>query len=116
MTSGILVGVLGMIIFLGSFCTLSYFLLKKLGVKEHLAWRASKFGLSLASIQIFVQLVASTLTNSSFGSLAVIFVSYFYVRSVLNIQWKINVAIIILLPILSGLLAAPLLLVLFNNT
>lgn len=116
MTAGIFAGVLGVIIYLGAFCTLSYFVLKKLGVIEHLVWRASKFGVSLASIQIFIQLLFSVLVNSSAGSLVALFLSYFYVRSVLKIKWQINLAIIIFLPMLSGVLAAPVLLVLFSNT
>lgn len=111
-----IVVVVALLIFLGVYCVLSYPLLRKLGVSENLVVRSSKFGLCIAGIQLGVQGAAASMGYAAMGSFWAVVASFFYVRSVLNVDWRVNILIVLLLPTVAGMLAAPILLVLFRAT
>lgn len=93
---------IGYIIFLLCHYPASFYVLKKLGVKERIHKRALTFGITIAFTQnFFAILLLSTFGQSGalIGSVIGLILSYQYVKKVLVVKWQINVAIIIFVPL-----------------
>jgi len=88
----------------------SYYLLRYLKVESQLYKRAMIFGATIGALQFLVP-IAILFINFQFGGYIGVVIgpllSYFYVKSVLNIKWYKNIAIIVLLPLAAGLVSAP---------
>lgn len=113
--NGIIILIAIFIVF-GSYCLVSYPVLKKLGVDANLAMRSIKFGTSIAAIQIVFQPIFAAFDAIFFGQVLGMICSFFYVKRVLNISTGKNIAIIVLLPMVAVVIAAPILLLFFNIT
>lgn len=89
----------------------SYWVLSKTGVKEKLKSRAFQFGFVIATLQIALPLACifiSLTYGYTVGAIVGLVTSYLYVDKVLHLRWYKNVAVVFFLPIVAGILSAPL--------
>lgn len=110
----ILIILFAVIISVGLYVALSYPLLKRLGVRERVIFRAIKFGLSLFFVQVVFQPYFAAHGMIEVGQILGLIASFFYVRKVLRVTVTQNILIIILLPIGAAAIAAPILFLLFK--
>lgn len=92
------------------FLPLSYWILKRLGVRDKLLERSSIFGFSIAALQVALPLAClfiSLRLGALVGSLLGLALSYWYVRKVLQLNWYLNIATVVFLPLAAGILASP---------
>jgi hypothetical protein len=104
-------------LYLACYYPTSYLALKYFGVRDGLKYRALIFGATIGSLQFVLPialLFVSVELSYTYGGIVGLVLSYIYVNRVLKVKWYQNVATNILLPIVSGIVAAPLMLLLFS--
>ena len=95
----------------------SYFLLRSVGVNHQLPKRALVFGATIGGLQFILPVALLFISYDygvSIGGILGFVLSYLYVAKVINIKWYKNLAVVIFLPMMSGIVAAPVMLVLFE--
>ncbi len=97
-----------------AFIGCSYFLLRKLGVREKLTARSVQFGLITLILNGIFQPIFATVGMIGIGQILGTVAVFFYVRKVLVVNTGVAIAIAVLLPIIAALISAPILLLVFN--
>ena len=95
---------IGIAIAVTIYSAVSYYLLKHLGITESRLRRAIQFGSTLLAICIISQAIRIPLL----GLCIAVGLSFVYIRHVLKVHWAFNLAIIFLLPLVTGIALLPL--------
>lgn len=103
------------VVVLFGFTLASYPVLKRLGVKDALVKRSFVFGGLLCLIQTTSSIAFAALGAQLIGFIIGLGGSFLYVKSVLKVSTIKNLGIILFLPFVATLIAAPILLIFFKS-